>query len=221
MFEYKHVDIDDKDIDLPVGKIVCVGRNYLQHITELDNEVPSEPLLFHKPSTALSALNHPIVLPKNLGPCHNELEVAILIKNRLCQASIQDVEAAIWGVGLGLDLTLRDVQSALKTQGHPWERAKAFDGSCPMSQFVAKDRVENLTDLDFSLGVNSEVRQRGNSQDMLFPVLELLAETSNAFTLLPGDIVMTGTPKGVAALFAGDQLSIELNGHFLVNTYVV
>lgn len=221
MLEYKHIDCDGKSIALPVGKVVCVGRNYLQHIKELENEVPSEPLLFIKPSTALSSLIQPVVIPKNLGPCHNELELTVLIKTTLCQASIPEVEAAIWGIGLGLDLTLRDVQTALKKQGHPWERAKAFDRSCPMSQFVVKEQFETLSDIDFSLRVNNEIRQQGNSQEMLFPILKLLANMSNAFTLLPGDIVMTGTPKGVAALAVDDQLTIELHKHFSVNTCVV
>ena len=221
MFEYKHIDTDGKVIDLPIGKVVCVGRNYLQHIKELDNEIPSEPLLFIKPSTALSRIDKPIVLPKNLGSCHNELELTVLIKTALCQASKQEADAAIWGVGLGLDLTLRDVQSELKKQGHPWERAKAFDNSCPMSQFVIKDKVEKLSNIDFSLSVNNEVRQQGNSQNMLFSILELLVNISNTFTLLPGDLVMTGTPKGVAALSVDDELIIELCGHFSVNTRVV
>ncbi|MFT5924113.1 MAG: 2-keto-4-pentenoate hydratase/2-oxohepta-3-ene-1,7-dioic acid hydratase in catechol pathway [Paraglaciecola sp.] len=221
MLEYKHIDSDGKTIDLPVGKVVCVGRNYLQHIKELDNDIPSEPLLFTKPSTALSALNRPVVIPKNLGPCHNELEVAVLINSRLCQSSIKDAEAAIWGIGLGLDLTLRDVQSALKKQGHPWERAKAFDHSCPMSQFVVKDKMGPLSSIDFSLNVNDEIRQQGNSQEMLYPILKLLVNISNTFTLLPGDIVMTGTPKGVATLLVDDQLIIELNGQFSIRTHVV
>lgn len=221
MFEYKHIDNDGNNVDLPVGKVVCVGRNYLQHIKELENQVPTEPLLFNKPSTALSALNKPLVLSKNLGSCHYELEVAILIKTQLSQSSIKDAEDAIWGIGLGLDLTLRDVQSALKKQGHPWERAKSFDASCPMSQFIAIGQVETLSDIDFSLSINNEVRQHGNSQNMLFPILELLVNISHAFTLLPGDIVMTGTPKGVAALSVDDQLLVELNGHFSVSTYVV
>ena len=220
MFEYRHIDNNGENIDLPLGKVVCVGRNYLQHIKELENEVPSEPLLFNKPSTSLCPLNKPVVLPKKLGPCHNELEVAILIKSTLCKASKQEVEAAIWGVGLGLDLTLRDIQSTLKKQGHPWERAKAFDYSCPMSQFVIKNQIEKLSNLDFSLSVNNEIRQQGNSKDMLFPIFELLVNISNTFTLLPGDIVMTGTPKGVAALLDGDQLTIELNRHFSVSTCV-
>jgi 2-keto-4-pentenoate hydratase/2-oxohepta-3-ene-1,7-dioic acid hydratase in catechol pathway len=221
LYEYKHIDSDGKEIDLPVGKVVCVGRNYLQHVKELNNEVPSEPLLFIKPSTALSPLNKPVLIPKNLGPCHNELELAVLIKTSLCQASIQEVEAAIWGLGLGLDLTLRDIQNTLKKQGYPWERAKAFDYSCPMSPFLMLDKVDELSNIDFCLSVNSEVRQQGNSQDMLFSIVKLLVEISNVFTLLPGDIVMTGTPKGVAALSVDDQLTIELNGHFSVNTYVV
>jgi 2-keto-4-pentenoate hydratase/2-oxohepta-3-ene-1,7-dioic acid hydratase in catechol pathway len=216
-----HIDSDGNKIDLPVGKAVCVGRNYLQHIKELKNEVPSQPLLFIKPSTALSPLNEPIRIPKKSGHCHNELELAVLIKTSLCQASIQEVEAAIWGVGLGLDLTLRDVQNTLKKHGHPWERAKAFDCSCPMSQFVMLDNVETLSNIEFCLSVNSDIRQQGNSQGMLFPVLELLVDISNTFTILPGDIVMTGTPEGVAALSVGDQLKIELNGHFSVRTCVV
>ncbi|MFT5837670.1 MAG: 2-keto-4-pentenoate hydratase/2-oxohepta-3-ene-1,7-dioic acid hydratase in catechol pathway [Flavobacteriales bacterium] len=220
MFEYKHIDNAGKYIDLPVGKVVCVGRNYLLHIKELENEIPLVPLVFIKPSTALSPLNRPIFLPKNVGPCHNELEVAVLIKTSLCQATLQEVESAIWGVGLGLDLTLRDVQNALKKKGHPWERAKAFDCSCPMSQFVIMEQVKTLTNIDFGLRVNNEIRQHGNSQDMLFTILELMVDISNTFTLLPGDIVMTGTPKGVAPLAVDDQLTIELNGHFSVNTYV-
>lgn len=221
MFEYKHIDSDGKKIDLPVGKVVCVGRNYLQHIKELDNDVPTEPLLFNKPSTALSPLNEPVVIPKSLGPCHYELEVAVLIKDRLCKPSIKEAEAGIWGVGLGLDLTLRDVQSALKKQGHPWERAKAFDRSCPMSQFVFKDQVKKLSNIDFSLSVNNEIRQQGNSQEMLFPILKLLVNISTTFTLLPGDIVMTGTPKGVAPLLVDDLITIELNGHFSIRSHVV
>ena len=221
MVEYRHIDSFGKSIDLPVGKVVCVGRNYLQHIKELENEVPSEPLLFIKPSTALSPIHKAVVIPKELGPCHNELELAVLIKSTLSKASVEDVEAAIWGVGLGLDLTLRDVQSDLKKKGHPWERAKAFDFSCPMSQFVIKDQIQNISDLNFSLHVNNQLRQQGNSQEMLFTILKLLANISKTFTLLPGDIVMTGTPKGVAALSVDDQITIELNKHFSVKTYVV
>lgn len=220
MSPYKHIDSDGKDIDLPVGKVVCVGRNYLQHIQELQNEVPTAPLLFIKPNTALSLLNQPIVIPKDLGCCDNELEIAVLIKTKLCCASIKDAEAAIWGVGLGLDLTLRDMQNILKKQGHPWERAKSFDNSCPMSDFVVKDKIKNLSNIGFSLQVNNVLRQQGNSQNMLFPILKLIVNISNTFTLLPGDIIMTGTPKGVAALSVGDRLTIELDGLLSISSCV-
>lgn len=221
MLGYRHIDSEGNDIDLPVGKVVCVGRNYLLHVNELQNEVPSTPLLFIKPSTALCSLNEPVLIPKNLGPCHNELELAILIKSTLKQASEKDVERAILGVGLGLDLTLRDVQSELKKHGHPWERAKAFDGSCPMSPFVRKEKVEKLSEVGFSLRVNNQLRQQGNSQDMLFSINKLLVNISHTFTLLPGDIVLTGTPKGVAPLLVGDKLLIDLHTHFSITTEVM
>ena len=220
MFGYKHLDTQDNPIDLPVGKVVCVGRNYMQHIQELNNTVPTEPLLFIKPATALTPLKQPIVIPKDLGACHNELEVAVLINYPLTKASLEDVKRSIWGVGLGLDLTLREVQSALKQQGHPWERAKAFDHSCPMSQFVNKEQITGLNDIEFSLHVNNALRQLGNTQNMLFSIVDLLVNISHTFTLLPGDIVMTGTPKDVAALEPKDLLRVELNKHFLVETSV-
>jgi 2-keto-4-pentenoate hydratase/2-oxohepta-3-ene-1,7-dioic acid hydratase in catechol pathway len=218
--EYQHVDSAANKIDLPIGKVVCVGRNYLMHIKELDNTVPSEPLLFIKPSTALSALHKPVFIPKNLGECHNELEVAVLIHKPLKHGTLAQAKDAIWGVGLGLDLTLRDIQNSAKKQGYPWERAKAFDGSCPVSAFIPSQKIDNLANLSFSLRVNNEIRQQGNSQDMLIPILELLVNISETFTLLPGDIVMTGTPQGVAALAENDSLTAELAGYLSVSTLV-
>ena len=221
MTDYVHVDSEGNTIPLPVGKVVCVGRNYLKHIQELNNEVPTEPLLFMKPATALCSLNKPVAIPKGMGACHNELEVAVLINASLTHATSQQAEAAIWGVGLGLDLTLRDVQSRLKKQGHPWERAKAFDNSCPISQFVGKQRVDNYTYLNFSLLVDGNLRQSGNTKQMMIPILNLLVEISKSFTLLPGDIVMTGTPEGVGPLSIHEKLVVKLEEHFSVNTYVV
>ncbi|MEP0357030.1 fumarylacetoacetate hydrolase family protein [Paraglaciecola sp.] len=221
MDHYKHIGNDGKVIPLPVGKVVCVGRNYLKHIQELNNEVPSEPLLFMKPATALCPLHQPIVIPKDKGPCHNELEVAVLIKETLTQASIKDTKEAIWGLGLGLDLTLRDVQSKLKAKGQPWERAKAFDHSCPVSQFIEKQHVPDYTNLAFSLMVGGDIRQQGNTQHMMYSIIELIVEISNHFTLVAGDIVMTGTPEGVGPLFAEDHLEVTLDNHFAVRTFVV
>ncbi|MEL7401145.1 MAG: fumarylacetoacetate hydrolase family protein, partial [Pseudomonadota bacterium] len=156
---YQHTTLTGEHIDLPIGKVVCVGRNYLDHIQELNNEVPAEPLLFMKPATALCEISKPLVIPADRGECHNELEVALLIAQPLRDCSSEQTAAdALYGVGLALDLTLRDVQQKLKDKGQPWERAKAFDGACPVSCFTPLGDSAELGNLDFSLTINGEVR---------------------------------------------------------------
>lgn len=222
---YQHLDIQGNPISLPAGKVVCVGRNYLDHIQELKNEVPQQALLFIKPSTSLCSLSKPILIPKNLGSCHNELEIAVLIQRPLCKATPEQVAEAVWGFGLALDLTLREVQDKLKATGQPWERAKAFDASCPMSGFVALTEIgcepKNWQRLRFGLKVNDEVRQQGDSANMMRDIVSLLVEITEQFTLLPGDIVITGTPKGVGPLQVGDKLSIYLTNHFSIESRVI
>jgi 2-keto-4-pentenoate hydratase/2-oxohepta-3-ene-1,7-dioic acid hydratase in catechol pathway len=209
MHNYQHQFLDGSHFPYALGKIVCVGRNYADHAKELNNPIPKTPLLFIKPATAAITMDQPITIPAGLGACHHELEMAILIGRELSAAQETDCLAAIAGVGLGIDLTLRDVQSALKEKGQPWERAKAFDGSCPLSQFVeVGDR--DIQQLDLKLWRNSELQQQGNTRDMLFSVSHLLGEISQCFTLLPGDVVMTGTPAGVGPLMPGDHLKLEL-----------
>lgn len=207
---YQHKDINGRAIDLPVGKVVCVGRNYLDHIKEMDAGVPEQPLLFMKPSTALVAIQDTVAVPTQWGECHNELELAVLIKSHLKCVTPHDAVAGVWGVGVGLDLTLRDIQHQLKRDGYPWERAKAFDGSCPVGPFAPVTQFNSLDDISFSLEVNQHTRQQGNSGMMCWNIPSLIAAISDVFTLLPGDIVMTGTPKGVAALQPDDQLHITL-----------
>lgn len=218
---YQHLDLNAEAIDLPLGKVACVGRNYLAHIQELNNSVPEQALLFIKPSTALCSLSAPIFIPKNHGTCHHETEIAVLIKQVLTNATAQQAQDAVWGYGLALDLTLRDLQSELKLKGHPWERAKAFDGSCPMSCFVPLADVPAERELEFALQVNGQSRQHGCSANMMRDVISLLVEVSQTFTLLPGDIVLTGTPEGVAELKTNDRLSLSLAGYFSVETEVV
>ncbi|MFQ3235340.1 MAG: 2-keto-4-pentenoate hydratase/2-oxohepta-3-ene-1,7-dioic acid hydratase in catechol pathway [Paraglaciecola sp.] len=218
---YFHQDQAGHKIDLSPGKVVCVGRNYVAHIHELNNELPDEALLFIKPSTALCSFSQPLVIPKSKGSCHNEIELAVLLGTPLCNATPCQAKAAIYGIGLGLDLTLRDMQDKLKSKGHPWERAKAFDYSCPVSGFVASADIDVEQNIAFNLQVNGEIRQQGNSQDMLRTITALLVEISQSFTLLPGDIVLTGTPKGVAPLHTGDNLAGELTGHFIIQTQVL
>jgi 2-keto-4-pentenoate hydratase/2-oxohepta-3-ene-1,7-dioic acid hydratase in catechol pathway len=218
---YSHKSYLGEFIELPVGKVVCVGRNYVDHIEELNNSIPLQPILFIKPSTAVCDLAQPISIPKDQGACHNELEISVLIKHMLCQTTHADVLDGIWGYGLGLDLTLRDVQSQLKQKGLPWERAKGFDLSCPLSGFVQRNKIENEHAIEFKLIINGEVRQLGNSQMMLNDIASLLVEISQTFTLLPGDVVMTGTPKGVGALGLDDHLEMSMDQNIHLQTTVV
>lgn len=193
-----------------VGKVVCVGRNYADHAKELNNPVPAEPLWFIKPGSCVVPMKDAIRIPQRRGSCHHELEVAILIGERLCNADASAARAAIAGIGLALDLTLRDVQAALKENGHPWEIAKAFDGSCVLSDFLPPTIFTDLQSIDFSLQVNGIVRQKGSTAQQLFPMLSLLSIASSHFTLEPGDVLLTGTPAGVAALKVGDVLRAQL-----------
>lgn len=211
---YEHQTINNEPHGLPVGKIVCIGRNYLDHIRELGNDIPEQALLFIKPSTSLVALDKPLQLPVGLGACHNELEVALLIKAPITKGTPIVLSKLIWGVGLGLDLTLRELQSSLKAKGHPWERAKAFDNACPMSAFIPLKEFDNINNMDFTLSVNGEIRQQGNSANMMRSMESLLTEISACFTLLPGDIVLTGTPAGVGVLNSGDKLALTLTNRY-------
>ncbi len=205
--------------NLPVGKVVCVGRNYAEHARELNNPVPEEPLLFIKPATAIQAMQRPIQLPKERGGLHYEAEVAVLLGESLTNADEQQAMHAIKGVGLALDLTLRDLQSQLKEKGLPWEKAKAFDGSCCLSTFVEKQAVD-LTCLPIQLWINGVLRQDGNTNQMLRSTASLVAYISQWFTLMPGDVVLTGTPAGVGQLMAGDQLELKLGNSLKASTSV-
>lgn len=211
--QYQHRYVDGAACPYPVGKAVCVGRNYAQHARELNNPVPEQPLLFLKPSTAFVSLSPAFAIPAD-ADCHHEVELALLIGQRLQHATAEQAEAAIVGIGIGLDLTLRDRQQALKTAGHPWEMAKAFDGALPLAPFIQPAKLPALQQLTFALTVNGECRQTGQASDMITPAIPLIVYLTRHFTLLPGDVVMTGTPAGVAALKTGDQLTLELAGQY-------
>ncbi len=212
--EYQHRTLDGRPLGLPVGKVVCIGRNYLEHVRELGNEVPEAPLLFIKPSTAVVGLDAPLRLPAGQGSCHHELELAVLIGARLEDASDAQARAAVAGYGLALDLTLREVQAELKAKGQPWELAKAFDGACPLSPFVPPEALPEPQAAELALIVNGVRRQHGSTTQMMYPILPLIAHISRHFTLLPGDVVLTGTPAGVGPLNPGDALELILDGRF-------
>lgn len=218
---YQHHWADGEKIDLPIGKAVCAGLNYALHIKEMNSQAAEEePVLFIKPATALRSLADTIVIPSNRGAVHHELEIAVLIGQTLRDANETEATHAISGLGVALDLTLRDLQNELKKAGRPWEKSKAFDGSCPLSRFIPIGQCPPLNRLNIQLLINGECRQRGNSSDMLFPIPRLLTEISRYFTLQPGDVVLTGTPEGVGPLVSGDVLELSLATLLEVKTSV-
>ncbi|MCS3408450.1 fumarylacetoacetate hydrolase family protein [Serratia sp. AKBS12] len=217
---YQHRDWQGALLDFPVNKVVCVGSNYADHIKEMGSAKSAEPVIFIKPETALCDMRQPIAIPKDLGAVHHEVELAVLIGTPLKQANEDRVARAIAGYGVALDLTLRDLQAGFKKAGQPWEKAKGFDGSCPISGFIPVAEFGDPQNAELKLVVNDVVRQQGNTRDMITPILPLIAYMSRFFTLRAGDIVLTGTPQGVGPMTSGDMLNVSLNGKTL-NTRVI
>lgn len=219
---YQHQYTDGTPIHYPLGKVVCVGRNYAEHAKELNNPVPSEPLLFIKPGSCTVAMAGGFAIPADRGAVHYEAEIAVLIGKPLSKKpDAEEVRDAISGFAPALDLTLRELQDQLKKKGYPWEVAKAFDGACVLAPFVPGDAVADLADLGIRLSLNGELRQDGNSRDMLTPILPLIQHIAGHFSLQPGDVVLTGTPAGVGPLSPGDALQLELVGLSCVQTRVL
>lgn len=201
-------------------KIICVGRNYSEHAKELGNAVPEDPVLFMKPDTALLRNHAPFYLPEFSKDVHHEVEMVV----RICKAGkhIQEKFAHRYyrEVGIGIDFTARDVQAKQKAKGLPWEIAKAFDGSAPLSpEFVAVDEVD-VNNLDIVLKKNGALVQQGNTRDMLFSVDALISYISRFFTLKIGDLIYTGTPAGVGPVQIGDQLEAYLDNRLLLRVEV-
>jgi 2-keto-4-pentenoate hydratase/2-oxohepta-3-ene-1,7-dioic acid hydratase in catechol pathway len=217
---YQHIDYQGNFINLPVGKVVCIGQNYLDHIQEMNSKTAPEALFFIKPATALVPISPSFTIPTMQGAVHNETEIAVLLKTPLKNASVDQVLAAVWGYSLALDLTLREVQAQLKQLGRPWEIAKGFDGACPVAGFIPANLVDDPQQLIFALSVNGQIRQQGDARLMIRGIAQMMSEMSQHFTLLPGDIVLTGTPAGVGPLQAQDKLELTLLPWLQVQTAV-
>ncbi|MEB6337907.1 fumarylacetoacetate hydrolase family protein [Serratia rhizosphaerae] len=217
---YQHRDWLGALLDFPVSKVVCVGSNYADHIKEMGSAKSAEPVLFIKPETALCDIRQPVAIPKDLGAVHHEVELAVLIGTPLKQANEDRVARAIAGYGVALDLTLRDLQAGFKQAGQPWEKAKGFDGSCPLSGFIPVSEFGDAQNAELTLNVNGEIRQQGNTRDMITPILPLIAYMSRFFTLRAGDIILTGTPQGVGPMASGDMLTISLNDKTLTTRVI-
>ena len=186
-------------------KIICIGRNYVEHAKELNNPLPEVPIFFLKPETALLQKNQPFFYPEFSEDIHYETEIVLKIKK--VGKHIQEKFAHTYydEIGLGIDLTARDLQSNCKKKGLPWEIAKGFDGSAPLGKFINKSEFENINDLRFSLKVNGETRQDGNTKDMIFSFDKIIAYVSQFLTLKIGDLIFTGTPEGVGPIKIGDH----------------
>jgi len=193
-------------------KIFCIGRNYADHAKELNNPVPSEPLIFMKPPTALLISNKPFYYPDFTQDLHYEGEIVLRVAKN--GRSVQPEFASRYydAVAFGIDFTARDLQEQLKKKGQPWEIAKGFDGSAPISAFLPLAEVPNVQDIHFQLKKNGEIVQDGHTRDLLFSFDTLICHISKYFTLLKGDYIFTGTPAGVGPVQPGDLLEGWLEG---------
>ncbi len=208
----KTVSIPATDNEYIVGKILCIGRNYVDHIKELGNEAPTAPVVFMKPATAIIANGESVVIPAYSSDCHYEAELAVLIGKD--GKDIAETEALnhVAGYGVAIDMTLRDVQDGLKKKGLPWEIAKGFDTSCPLSDFVPADKVADPQNLTICLSLNGEQRQNGSTGLMINTVAKIISYLSGIFTLEEGDVILTGTPAGVGRVQAGDRMEASIAG---------
>ena len=195
---------------IPVGKIVCLGRNYAAHAKEMNAETPEAPVLFLKPSTALVHDGGVVIVPPISSDMHHEVEMAVVIGKTGTRIPKDEAMNYVSGYAVGLDMTLRDVQAEAKKKGLPWSVAKGFDTSAPISDVTAKEFVTNPHNLNISLKVNGVVRQESNTRNMVFSIDEMIAFISSIFTLEVGDMIFTGTPEGVGKVESGDQLEAEL-----------
>ncbi|HLW62873.1 MAG TPA: fumarylacetoacetate hydrolase family protein [Flavobacterium sp.] len=202
-------------------KIICVGRNYIDHINELSNQKPEEPVVFIKPDSSILLKGFPFVIPEFSNDVHHEVEVVVKICKVGKYISPKFASKYYNQIGLGIDFTARDLQSKLKAKGLPWEIAKGFDGATVLGTFVAKDQFDNLQDISFQLIKNAEVVQDGNTRDMLWNIDELISYVSQFFTLKIGDLIFTGTPAGVAKVQPNDELEGFLEGQKMLSVKVL
>lgn len=201
-------------------KIICIGRNYVDHIEELRNERPAEPVVFMKPDSAVLLKQHPFVIPEFSEDIHHEIEIIVKINKVGKYIEPKFAHKYYDEISVGIDFTARDLQQKLKSKGLPWEKAKAFDGSAVIGDFLAKEQFSSLENITFELTNNDKSVQIGNTSLMLWNIDELISYVSQYFTLKIGDIIFTGTPAGVAAVKPDDVLEGFLEGHKLFRIQV-
>ena len=208
----KFITIKNSSEKIPVGKIVCVGRNYAEHARELGNEVPEKPVIFLKPTSALIYNNDKVIHPDFSEDMHHEAELVLLIGKKVKNANSSEAEETITGYGVGLDMTLRDVQNKLRKEGNPWTVAKGFDTSAVISDFVLKKDYKLTLNEEITLSTNGVVKQKAKLNTMILNPVEIVEYISSLMTLEEGDLIYTGTPAGVSKVSPGDRLHAEIKG---------
>ena len=201
-------------------KIIAIGRNYAEHAKELNNPIPTVPVIFMKPDTALLKDNKPFYLPEFSNDVHHEIEIVLKVSKEGKHIDEKFAAAYYEEIAIGIDFTARDIQQKHKEKGLPWELAKAFDNSAPISNFIPKDKFKDLYNINFHLNINGEARQTGSTKDLLFSFEKIIAFVSKYITLKKGDLIFTGTPEGVSKVDIGDHLEGYLENEKLLDFYV-
>jgi acylpyruvate hydrolase len=198
-------------------KIICIGRNYAEHAKEMNAAVPTEPVFFLKPDTAIIKDNQPFYYPDFSKEIHHEVELVLKINKPGKNIDPKFAAKYYDEIGIGIDFTARDLQAKCKEKGLPWEKAKAFDGSAPTGKFVDKKKFADLNNLNFNLKINGKTVQVGNTKDLLFTFDAVVAYVSTFITLKTGDLIYTGTPEGVGPVKIGDQLEASIENETLLS----
>lgn len=208
-------------LDLAIKSIYCIGRNYAEHIKELNNPLPTSPIVFLKPQSSICYNGDEIIIPAQSSHVHHEVELVIAISTTCKNISESDALNYISGVGIGIDFTARDIQQKAKEAGHPWTIAKGFDTFAPISSFVPIKEIIDIQNIDLKLSVNNSIKQLGNTSQMIFSVAKIVSYLSKIFTLYPGDLIFTGTPSGVSAIKSGDLVIASLGKNLTSLTVTV
>ncbi len=198
-------------------KIICIGRNYREHAEELNNPIPEKPVFFMKPDTALLQKNNPFFYPGFSKDVQYETEIVLKINRNGKHIEERFAHKYFDEIGIGIDFTARDLQAEQKKKGLPWEIAKAFDGAAPVGKFVSKNRFPDINNLRFSLKINDELRQQGNTADMMFSFDRIIAYVSQFVSLKPGDLIFTGTPSGVGPTKINDHYEVFIEDEMLLS----
>lgn len=191
-------------------KIVAIGRNYSEHIKELKNEAPGEPMFFLKPTTSYLPSGGNVEIPKGVS-AHYEVELGVVVGKRGRDVAQSDAESYVSGYALAVDMTARNMQDVVKKKGHPWSAVKGFDTFTPIGQFIPKSAVSDPHNLSLTLKVNGQMKQDGNTQDMIFRIPRIFEHVTSIMTVEEGDLILTGTPSGVGAIVPGDQVECTLS----------